>query len=260
MRLQAQGRGVWNYVRLWKPALLVAVAMSIGCAIFPSNPGAQFTKLVFTVNLNGQPNISDPYIYGIVISLQPGLPMPQLPPTGAGMAPVLGPGSLNGMFTGLATNALILWSLADTANPVDIYTFGSTPVDTGGVSVVPGGQSGTTIDQLSPDANGNLPAQLTFTVFLNQLQATNPQSYDWVQFQVLTMNKTALGGSSGRLMDALGISPNFTATPWLPIYTSSGSPGFTGAQLYSGLTMNTTPPSSDGALTIQSVTLQVSVP
>jgi hypothetical protein len=248
----------------WKiqAAGVIALGMTMaGCAEFPKNGANQYTVLTFTVTLNAPIPVSSGNIYGIVINLAQGATIPSLPSPLTEMAPVLGTASqqqgssLNGMFTGLATNALIITNIANTANPVGIYYFDSTAVDTGNLALP--GAIGYTNDQLLPDSNGNITAPLTFTVLLNQLQPVNTQSYQWIQFQVVTMNKTALSGSSGRYIDALGISPSFKATDWWSIGQSTT---YGMLQLYpEGLTGDSTP-GGDAPISIQSVSLTVSVP
>jgi hypothetical protein len=237
-----------------------------GCAEFPKNSSSQFTRLTFSITMAGNipsPNsLTDPglYQYYVVMSLFTGSVPPQIIQSQE-IAPIVGGStttgnSANQIFTGYATNC-VAYNLAAAGNPYAIYDFNSTPID---MESLPLGQvAGYTNDILpSLDSNFNYPPTWGFTVFLNQLQPTDTQTYTYIVFQVISMN--VLAGQSGRYMDALGDSSSFNETEPVAInlntsYNTSQPTLVTVPQV-----PLTIPSGGDPALQIQSVTLTVSTP
>lgn len=249
-------------------AVLVAFAMTIGCAEFPSTSSGQYTRLTFTITMNAPipspSSLTDPgsYQYYVVMSLFQGAAQPS-PPVSQQIAPVITAGgqtgnSINQIFTGNATN-VVLYNLGAGGNPDWIYDLQSTPtLNEGGFPL--GTVAGTTNDQLPAlDSNNNYPATWQFTVFMNQLQPTGPQTYTYITFQVITMN--VLAGQSGRYMSALGTAPSagaFDETIPVPINTSA-TYNFSQLEPAEG-SPSTFPSGGDPALAIQNVSLQVALP
>jgi hypothetical protein len=183
--------------------LLVAAAAAPlveSCARFPSTPVGQFTKITFSVTMGGPINPNYLYFVAMYASTDPNPVLPQ-----NGPVPVLSTGSTNGWLTGSATQFVSLTPLSG-GRPYTIYNVG-TPSDPG-VDNVP---TRNLDDTLIVDGSGNYPSTWGFTIFTSDLASlTVAQTLTSLTFQIMAMNKLALGSVSGRMIDAIGLGTNFT--------------------------------------------------
>jgi hypothetical protein len=186
-----------------KTVALGALAFgTLSCAKFPAGGGtSQGTQINFTITMAGPLNPNYIYIVAIYASNLVN-PASQLPL--GGPQPVYGIGSANGFMAGEATTYIVLnpalgsqmYTVYQVGDPTDAGTTQNTPI---GYPVnyinpnptIPGGQYGS---QWGFQISSSLLASSVATA--DQLQS--------MTFNILTMNKTTLGGTSGRLIDALG--------------------------------------------------------
>jgi hypothetical protein len=196
--------------------LLLALVLN-GCAKFPTNGATQFTKITFNVTMGGP--ISPNYLYYIVMYASTDLnPVPST----VTPIPTIAAGAPNGVFTGDATT-YVLMTPSNTARPCTVYQVGA-PTNPG---TLPDTISGQTNDQITLDSSGNYPSTWTCTLYTSDLAPSNnvlAQQFKSLTFQVISMNKTTLGTSSGipsgRIMDAIGTGTSFEALT-IPLNTSN---------------------------------------
>ncbi len=175
-------------------ALLVLIALCLGCAKFPTVASSDFTKrLVFTMTVDRQlrTGLEEggsglPYVYIVALRLST-----DASPIDEGPLPVVVP-SGNGFVAGNATH-YILWN--PLASPsYQIWQFQDETLE---ISF----QTGVPISSL-PIRQGD--RSLQFEIDLGQLVLpADVDLYKSVQVNFLTMNNTATSGG-GRLWDALG--------------------------------------------------------
>ena len=233
-------------------AALGLLTLLNGCAKFPTNGIASSTKVTFTVTMNGPIN-PQTSIFAVLLYLSPSV-TPPLPPSQE-PSPAVSLGSINGIGTGFVTNC-VLMDPTQSARPYAIYFFSSSGVDFGGMAI--GSPTGFTNDQLaSLDANGLLPPVWSFTVFIPQLQPSSASQYKSLTYQIIAMNKLALGNLSGRYMDAIGSAPNFAAQSARIDFSNTQSKTSLGL---GGASPDTYPSGGDPGLAISDWTVQVTVP
>ena len=197
--------------RLWLAAIPL---LATSCAKFPANGGiGNFTKITFRIKVAGNINTTQDdtpftnYVYIVAIRA---LTTEDVPNTGAPV-PVIGSNTPNGFVAGSPTHFVqfasdnplrsypfILYKFnpgpttGDPDNPVNLASWFDTTPTRGAI---------TNFQRLDSD-----PHTLQFELFVNQLVNTDADAstIKKLQINLLTMNRLATSGSSGRLWDALG--------------------------------------------------------
>lgn len=207
-------------MRAW--LILVVLALSLGCAKFPSSASSNFTKrLVFTMKVDGalRTGLEEggnglPYVYIIAIRLST-----DPNPPDQGPIPVVVP-SGNGMVAGNCTH-FVLWN--PLASPAfQIYRFEDATLNEWF-------QTGVPVNYTQVEVGDDT---LSFEIDLSQLiPAIDVPTIKSVQINFLTMNNTNTSGG-GRLWDALGnggapgeINSYFTFQPNSAITYTNASTG-----------------------------------
>jgi hypothetical protein len=204
-----------------KFSLLLVCPLLLGsCAKdLPGGASGQYTQLTFSFTTAGP--INPNYIYFVAIRVL-------TPPVGTyntlltdpsqGPIPVIATGSKNGIVANLPTHYVIYTEA--TPNLYQCYRFPTSleepaPNDTAPINLAYPGQyvgdvyPGGIDPRPITTGNVNYGQQLGFTIdthYLNQLAGTTPISV--IQFNILTMNMTALTSTNGRVMDAIGNTSN----------------------------------------------------
>lgn len=193
-------------------ASLAALLALAGCAKFPSDGSTDFTRLNFRFTVDGRVNPN--YQYFVAIRL---ITADQTDTQTNGPIPVVSTGSKNGFVEGSPTH----YVQYDPAGSIEAYTIhrflpkteapddsDTNPINLGAQEIVGQPLSGT-----DPNLQGNDPQLFQFELSLQDLcrnaagaQLVNPSSVVAIQFNILTMNRTALNGGDigSRVIDALG--------------------------------------------------------
>jgi hypothetical protein len=228
--------------------------MMAGCAIGPKNPGAQSTRITFTVQLGGAFNPNYIYVIPMYISTSSDPGPPTLP------SPTIS-GTPNGMFTGYTTDYVVVDALDHPSSPFQIFAVGD-QADPGSTPDIP---LGFTTDTIAQSSSG-YPSSFSFSIFASQVAEGNVvlgQQLQTMSFQILAMNVKAFGGPvSGRFVGGLGQSSFQVPTPPLQINRSQtvSNGTITQGSSYGTAAGYTDPPNGDPSLQITGYSVSVSVP
>lgn len=174
-----------------KAVLLALCALAAaGCAKFPNLASGQHVHLVFRMTVAGQ--INPNYIYLVAVN-----PSIDLNPTVQGPIPVVAAPWGNGLLAGNATH-FIRYDPTQTS-PYTIYRF-ITP------DLLQFQAIGAPVNSVPPGETGST---LEFEIDMAQIAPSNfdPDTYNSVQVNFMTMNRRPLGGDPGsKVWDALGDS------------------------------------------------------
>lgn len=190
--------------------LLAAAAAGLlagGCAKYPSGTGADtFTKVSFRMKVRGQ--INPNYVYIVAIRV---ITTEDTPNTGAPI-PVIGSNTPNGFVAGSPTHFVRFDPNSNPNQPFILYKFNPGPTQNDPTNTVNLASWYDTTATRGPIVNysslSDYPSELRFDLFTNQLVDADSEAGTITKLQVnfLTMNKTAVSGTSGREWDALGNS------------------------------------------------------
>lgn len=210
-------------------ALPLAALVLGGCAKLPKNgAGYGYTLLSFHITMNGA--VNPDYIYAVAIR-----PLTQAQYSSAatdnlGPGPVVNVGTKNGIVTGRPTR-LILWSPNSSQTGYLNYRFANPPTDASDPDPGTYSSPSEVITGSNPTTSGD-PNSLDFEISTQDLvddgTTTSASQIVAIQFNILTMNQTALNSSTinSRVFDALGdqsnLSSNSFTSPRTVLITTSG--------------------------------------
>ena len=207
-------------MRAVRAIFLLSICLTLwGCARTPAGlAGTNATRLSFRFFLNNPINPAYVYVVAIRVLTPPVGTDPQLSDPTQGPSPVVTTGSKNGVVGGWPTHYVVYTGIEPT--PYEVYRFPhasevpdpsdpTAPLNLAmpGIDLGPV-IAGSAVDPAPTGANTTYGSELGFdidTSYLDQF-ASGPGSIQVIQFNILTMNVTALNPStlSSRVMDAIG--------------------------------------------------------